>query len=438
MCQQQVVAEDIEYFCRLAKENWSRPLLTGVFYGYIHMTFCRQASGGHLAVEQILNSPYVDYLSGPASYWSASREVGGSGNPRSVIESILLHGKLWLDEMDNGFMQKNTGFDNIRVTTEPDPEYLSLLERNTILPLMRGTGLWYYDFGLQKSFGWWDRPLYLEKISKIKSFFDKRLAEQQYPEADILYVWDMESFYFVANKFTPVCYDQIDQAFEETARSGTVGDHIFLFDLPKVDLDKYKAVVFMNTYKITNEERDFILNKVAKNGRTLIWNYLPGFTDGKKLDIGFVKKVTGFNITLTKKLNTPVVQLKNSPDNYTFSGPVAPLAVITDDQAQPLGFLKGTDSVVTAKKTFRDHTEIYSTLPLHLPDQFRNLFRAAGCHIYNDSNDFTYEHSGLLLLHTKEGGKRLLHLRNGKDISMEFPPHSTTLLDGETGKVLLE
>lgn len=104
----------------------------------------------------------------------------------------------------------------------------------------------------------------------------------------------------------------------------------------------------------------------------------------------------------------------------------------------PIRFLKGTDSVVTAKKIFRDHTEIYSTLPLHLSDQFRDLFRAAGCHVYNDSNDFTYEHSGLLLLHTKEGGKRVLHLRNGKEISMEFAPHSTTLLDGRTGKVLLE
>ncbi|MFQ8807247.1 MAG: hypothetical protein ACLR8Y_22240 [Alistipes indistinctus] len=29
--QQEAVVEDIEYFCRLAKESWPRPLITGVF-----------------------------------------------------------------------------------------------------------------------------------------------------------------------------------------------------------------------------------------------------------------------------------------------------------------------------------------------------------------------------------------------------------------------
>jgi hypothetical protein len=74
--QQEVVAEDIIHFCKIAKENWPRPLIIGVFYGYFHMTFNRQATGGHLEIEKILNSPYIDYLSAPQSYYGPARALG--------------------------------------------------------------------------------------------------------------------------------------------------------------------------------------------------------------------------------------------------------------------------------------------------------------------------------------------------------------------------
>jgi hypothetical protein len=95
-CQQYVVAEDILHFCKLVKEAWPRPLIVGVFYNYFFMTFGRQASGGHLQEQMILNSPHIDYLSAPQSYWGGARQIGGSGQARGLIESALLHNKLWL------------------------------------------------------------------------------------------------------------------------------------------------------------------------------------------------------------------------------------------------------------------------------------------------------------------------------------------------------
>ncbi|NJK85809.1 MAG: hypothetical protein HC906_07405 [Bacteroidales bacterium] len=258
IAQQEVVAEDIEYFCRIVKENWNRPLIVGVFYGYFHMTFCRQASGGHLFVERILNCPYIDYLSAPQSYWGASRELGGSGNSRAVIESGLLHKKLWLDEVDNGFLQQYSAYDNIRVTTKPDSSFIPIIQRSALYPLMRGTGLWFYDFGIQKSFGWWDRPAYLQKIKVLNDLMQERLNTPYQSVADVLYVWDMESFYYVKNSWTPVCYNQLDVALEEVLRTGVIGDHIYLFDLDKINLKQYKAVVFMNTYKISSEWKAYI------------------------------------------------------------------------------------------------------------------------------------------------------------------------------------
>lgn len=438
IAQQEVVAEDIEHFCRIVKETWPRPLIVGVFYGYFHMTFCRQASGGHLFVERILNCPFIDYLSAPQSYWGASRELGGSGNSRAVIESGLLHGKLWLDEVDNGFLQQSSDYDGIRITTRPDSAFIPILQRSALYPLMRGTGLWYYDFGIQKSFGWWDRPTYLQKIKEGREFMQKRIDIPFEPAADVLYVWDMESFYYVKNNWTPVCYNQLDVALEEVLRTGIAGDHIYLFDLDKVDLKRYRAVVFMNTYIIQTKWKEFILQRVAGENRTLIFNYMPGITNGTQLNYQFVSELTGLEVQPIKTETIPRVVIAEPADTFTFEGVVDPLLAITDKKAQVIGKLLGTDQTIVAVKKFKNYTSIYSSLPLHGTDVYRRLLREAGCHVYNTNGEFLYAHSGLLLLHSRFGGKRTIHLRNDKTVELTMPSRSTWILDANTGEVLIK
>jgi len=435
--QHDVVAEDIEHFTGIVRESWPRPLVIGVFYGYLHMTFCRQAAGGHLAIERILNCPTIDYIAAPQSYWGATQNAGGSGNSRGVIESALWHGKLWLDELDNGNLQKKAGGDAARSLGRFDPEYLPVLQRSALYPLMRGAGLWYYDFGPRESFGWWDDPRYLEKIRQEKAFFDARVGQSAAPAADVLYVWDQESFLHVKNRWTPVAYSLIDQAFEEALRSGTSSDQIYLFDLEKADLSRYRAVMFMNIYKVTPAQRDFIQSQVARDGRTLIWNYLPGYTDGQHNSLALVEELTGFTLAARADATAPVVKLEGG-EQYSFEAPVTPMAVINDPAASTLGRLGDSPLTVIARKPGPGYTSVYATLPLHQTDFFRRLFREAGCHVYNDTNDFTYANSGLLMVHTKEGGKRTLHLKNGKDVSVELPAFSTWLFDANTGDVLLK
>lgn len=436
--QQEAVAEDIEYFTSIVKATWPRPLIVGVFYGYLHMTFCRQAAGGHLMIERILNCPTVDYLAAPQSYWGAAQLAGGSGNSRGVIESAILHGKLWLDEMDNGHIKQKVALDAARNTDKHDPQYLPVLQRSAIYPLMRGTGLWYYDFGPRESMGWWDHPAYLKSIREVKQLFDSRVDKLYAPVADVLYVWDQEVFLHVKNGWTPVSYNLIDQSFEEALRSGTVSDQIYLFDLDKVDLNKYKAILFMNIYKLSEEQKQFIAKKVAANGRTLIWNYLPGYTDGKSNSLDYVKALTGIDIRPFPSDKTPEVSIKGSGSSYAFEAPVKPMAVIADAKSEVLATLKGTEEVIVARKKMKDCVSVYSTLPLHDTNFYRSLFKSAGCHVYNEANDFTYVNSGLMMIHTKEGGKRTLHLQNGKEVNVELPPYSTWVLDAQTGQVLLK
>ena len=438
-CQQEVVADDIEYFCKIVKENWPRNLIVGVFYGYFHMTFCRQASGGHLCIEQISNSPYIDYISAPQSYYQPSRDLGGSGNSRGIIESAMINGKLWLDEMDNGYMQKIM-FDGLqtRGIMMPDPDYVPVLRRNAIFPLMRGAGFWYYDFGPRNSRGWWDIPQYMENIAEEKKFMDEYLNKPFESAADVLVVWDQESFYYVKNSWYPLCYDQLDAAAEEIRKCGAVSDHIYLFDLKKINMEQYKAIIFMNCHKIDSSMKILIKEKVAQNNRTLIWNYLPGYTDGKKLDIEFVKSITGININFIPYKKIPEMEIKQPAYKHKWEGEVFPMAIITDKETEALGYLSGTENVLLAKKIFSQYTSIHSTLPLHGREVFMKLLDQAGCHIYNSTDDFTYANKQLILIHSAKGGERDIKLKNGKNISIKIPAKSTTIIDANSGDVLLE
>ncbi len=87
-CQHEVVADDVVHFCRAVKQHWPRPLIVGAFYGYFFALFGRQAAGGHLALERVLDSEHVDFLCGPQCYYPQSREPGGAYRSRSLIESV--------------------------------------------------------------------------------------------------------------------------------------------------------------------------------------------------------------------------------------------------------------------------------------------------------------------------------------------------------------
>ena len=100
--------------------------------------------------------------------------------------------------------------------------------------------------------------------------------------------------------------------------------------------------------------------------------------------------------------------------------------------------LGGRPDVVVARKNFPTHTAVYATLPVNGTDVFRKLLRDAGCHVYNDRNDFTYVNSGIMLIHSLDGGQRTIRLRNGKELNLTLPEKSNTVLDANTGEVLLK
>ncbi|MEP6735439.1 MAG: beta-galactosidase [Chryseolinea sp.] len=450
--QHQVVADDILLFCKVIKKHWPRPIITGAFYGYFYSLFGRDAAGGHLQLQRVLSSPYIDYLSGPGTYYPNAVEMGEPYRSRSLINSISLHGKLWLDEMDQQtpllpLKDKNYAESVIKSVAQ--------VKRNVMFPFSKGHGLWFYDFGPSGfnggprlndhgSLGWWDEPTVRETIRQLKQIGDAQLRQSYRTGADVLLVHDTESLYQMGSdkKSTGITHWGNNWPTVGIFKSGVVHDVIHLADLDKIDLTPYKAIVFVNSFLIRADQKKIIQEKVAKNNRHLIWLYAPGYNDGKKLSTLNMSETIGIQLQKTEPSSPVSITLDSSiVKDYTFSvwnAHIAPLFIVQDTDAESWGVVTGTSNIGMAKKKLKESTSWFIALPPDNPVLWRRIFTDAGANIYNNSGDIFYSGNGILTVHTKNGGARKIKLANGKSISIDLPANSTTLLDSENGAVILK
>jgi hypothetical protein len=460
-CQHELVGNDVLHFCKTVKESWPRPIITGSFYGYFFSVFNRLAAGSQLDLEQVLKSKYIDYLCGPQAYEPEAYLAGEPYRSRGLITSALLNGKLWLDEMDQSpyrtLQYGNRDSDNEKY------EYLisenvSIITRNTMFPHSKGMGLWFYDFGPSGFYthpekdkfpsycltGYWDHPRYLECIKKLKNIYDRQLDEEYKTEADVLLVYDTKTQYNLKSigEGDPVTAQIIDWMSLNTFYSGVVFDPVHICDLDKIDYSKYKIVVFGNTFVMDNKTKEIIKNKIAKDSRQLLWIYAPAYSNGETISDEFVSDITEMNLKNTACKEVPKVLISKSigviPDQHP-NGLCSPLFSIDDSSVIVYGNYEHDKSPAFAKKEFSDHTSWFIGVP---PTDYRLLkfiYKSAGANIYNDDKDIFYGGSGIITMHTKTGGKKIIHLKNGKNINLDLPfTPSTILIDSNTGKVIYE
>jgi hypothetical protein len=167
---------------------------------------------------------------------------------------------------------------------------------------------------------------------------------------------------------------------------------------------------------------------------------MPGYTNGDSLSIGHVQELTGMKLSRIDFSTKPSVEItwNHAPNiKYSFQAAVSPLLAIRDKEAEPLGKLGSTAHTVFARKKRKGHTSWYATLPLHEGPLFRAIMKEAGVHIYNENtSDVTFSGSGLLWIHSVEGGPRTIILKNGKKLELNLPAKSTTLYHNTTGEMI--
>jgi hypothetical protein len=449
--QHQAVADDVLHFARVVKESWPRPIVTGAFYGYFYSVFGREAAGGHLQLQRVLRSPHLDYLSGPAAYYPAAVDVGDPYRSRSLIASVRLHGKLWLDEMDQQPPLKPF---RDSAYAESARQSVAQLRRNVLFTFTKGAGLWFYDFGvagfnggarLQNHgvAGWWDDPALMDEVGRLRELLATYVDRPYASGADVLLVHDTDVFYHVgsgkratalghwANNWLPV----------GLFRSGAVFDPIHVADLDRVDLRPYRTVVFVNTFVLTPDQRRTVAERVAADGRHLVWIYAPGYGDGRRLDPALVARATGVRVRPVEPAGPSRMETTRLADTVlttaVWNDTIRPLFAVDDAEAEALGHYAGTPHVAVARKALPRSTAWFVGLPPADERFWRALLGRTGSHLYTGPGAVVYAGMGTVVVHTKEGGRRTVRLRNGRAIELDLAPNSTILLDADTGAILL-
>ena len=448
--QHNCVADDILFFCKVIKDNWPRPIMTGAFYGYFYAVFGRETAGGHLASQKLLNSPYIDFLCAPAAYYPESSQTGDAYRSRGLINSAILHNKLWLDEMDQQSPLLSLKDSAFKISLHKS---IANVRRNMLYTYTHGTGFWFYDFGPSGfnggsrlndhgSYGWWDEPTLMNEIKKLKSFFDSSISKPFTSDADVLLVHDTKTFYYTGSNRQSSYMGHWANNWIPPAifKSGAIHDVIHLDDLDKVNIDQYKAVIFVNTWVLNNEQKELIKNRISKNNRHLIWLYAPGYSDEKELNKKFITQVTGIELKQLKT-NSPVTMITDTNitkhNRFTvFSREIDPLFIADDDKAIVLGKLDSIGGAAMVKKQQPGFTSWYMSIPPADTDLWRYVFKESGVHIYEKSNDVLYAGKGMLSIHALIGGERKIVLKNGKEITVVLQSNSTTLINSVTGEIV--
>lgn len=445
ICQHELTANNIIEFAKVIKEASDNKLLTGAFYGYYFSLFGKAASGGHLAEEIILNSEYIDFMCAPQAYGKINREIGGPALSRGIIESVTRHGKLWLDERDQ---PTHYGTHDPGMIAYPKPESIYNNRSHVLQSFIRGGGMWYYDFGRYLCAGWWDDPECMTENRELKEITDKMFECEYDLPSDALLVFDTKVFLHTScmpekDPFT----DTLTNIFVVNAyKSGACVECTYLSDIRNIDLSKYKAVVFVNCYRLDNDDFDYIENVVKKTCPNVIFFTYPGYTDGESLTKEKSSEICSMKLDQESFVPVPKIKWFGKFDlgeeydlsnlylhkkSYSFTS--CPMFYVSDENVEVLG--KYEDGKISCAKKKEGNSNIYYfSVPPLFPEQINVLLEECGCHIYRKPGDATLCGGGIILISSKEGEEGTLKLRNGKMVEYKLKKSESAVFDASSGE----
>jgi len=451
MAQQDSISDDIVYFAEVFKKNWPRKIIIGTFYGYFFTMFFRQAVGGHLNVDKVLDCPYLDFLSAPAAYSDETRGLGGNAMARGIQEACALRNKMWFTEMDQATnlidiseIKNNSVWDSdeVRTFTEKTvPRDVSIIERNVMNITTKGSGFWYFDFGPMFKSGWWDYPDYMDAVKRLKDLSDASFVKEQKSNADVLTVFDTDSYYYTITGWTPIAQSSSDHIACALYKTGAMIDFCYLFDLDKIDFSQYKTVIFANCWRLDNKQREIINNKIKKDGRHVVWNYVTGYIneDDKSQSVANIADITGVNVEFIEGGYHPSIELTkdnmkekiNSVIEFNCDS-IYPLPVVDDaGDNEVLGVYKEDEQkrAMLLKKDNGEYTSWYSSVMNINAEFYKHVFEEAGVHIYSETMDSFFGGNGYLVLHSNTPGKKKIVTKSGVEHCFEIDDAKTIIVE---------
>ena len=353
----EVIASGILHFAKAARQKIPKEKEIGVFFGYYLVSDNKLVSFGHLDYERVFASPDIDFVISPGNY--NDRNMGGGSGSQLVYGTAMRYGKRYLHEIDHRTHPVDKQWNGGKGwKTQADDNAGN--KREAAFALINHLSLWWFDMWG----GWYQKEETQQLIKRLKDVSDQYVSDRSTSVAQTLMIADPQSAYCVNEKM-PQASAMARQFRDKLSRTGAPVDIYSFNDLPVIDLSRYKVVFLPAMLLITPERAQILKQYVLTQGRTVVWVYAPGISDGKTLDTARVKQWTG--------------------SEYKTPGP----ATVAMD---------GWTSVYSFD---------YKTMT---PETIKTIMKQAGVHLYTDGQEPVYANQRLLAIHTKDGGEKKVSL----------------------------
>ncbi len=424
-------AKSLIYFGKITKEL-SDNLLTGAFYGNFGATHFTNSVSTPV-VYDVLKSGVIDIFSAPGVY--QNRQRGGFEGQRCMYDSMRINNTMFVVE------------DDTRTHAEI-PEYLQALDlfsvEDTIEILKRNFGRNICD-DLQ---GWWFDQHFgggRYKHEKVYDLFKRQseIAEEAYSfdrdkKHEIAFIYDEESVNMVGPKTT---HDTIEYMRNyEIAHIGAGVDIYYHNDFANPKMPDYKLYVFFNDYCLTDKEREDIKTKLKKNNATALFMYASGLINpdaDTRLSVKNIEDLTGIKMCqentvavpsfgmcendilkdvdmgktfgdLDRKITHAVIHIPDWEIGNYERGYLSPYFYPEDEGAKVIAKYKVDKKPALVCKKTDGYTSFWCGTKVVGAEVIRAIAKSAGCHIWCESDDVTFQNTKYVTIHASSTGKKKL------------------------------
>ncbi len=433
-----VMVDTIAWFAKVVKDKTQRTKTVGAFYAYTFEFAELAEDAGHLSLQRLLHCPDLDFVMSPSSYHERKLD-GGQSLFRMPVLSVNRHGKMLWNDFDAAsfkFYEKDQKqfapwLLQMAVTDTPE-KFVYMMRRELGNALENGVNMVYFDL----HGGYYEDPAILEGLRKSREVRNAALGRDRGSSAEILVVVDEDAMHFMGFRNPMLRKFLIEQLAELPFVAPF--DSVLLSDLADLPMARYRMVIFLNAFRLDDQQRKTIADNVENDGRTIVWLYAPGCFRGDHAtaDTAGISEVTGMHVIAAER---PAAATNAKFDIKALGGakaevPELPLLngdqfVVDDTGAAVLATRADTGKAVAAMRDEGGWTSVYAAVAPLSRVFLRAIATRAGVHLYNDSPlDAVYANrSWLTLVPGPQAGPRTVKL-----------PFKAKVCDACTGEVLCE
>ncbi len=200
-----------------------------------------------------------------------------------------------------------------------------------------------------------------------------------------------------------------------------------LEDLLLETFPKHRVFYFPTLFRVTDAKLAVLKEKVFRDGQVVLWGPGSGISDGKTISAEHASRLTGFqfdmlDINFTRRVHIQRFDHPITDDlaaDVIYGSPLSygPVLYPMDGISLGLAWTKmGKTYSGLSVKDMGAWTSVFTTAVPLPADLWRGLARAAGAHIYCESNDILLADSTIVALHSIQSGEKTIHLPGTYDV----------------------